>query len=70
MKNFNKNLIVRTVSGVLLTGSTALMAAVPVGIDTAITTASTDAATVAGYVIIALAGLVALRWMTKLVRGA
>jgi len=49
---------------------TNVYAAVPVGIDTAITTAQTDAATVSGYVIIALAGLVALRWMTRLVKGA
>ena len=52
----------------LMAGS--VFAAVPLGIDTAVTTAQTDASTVAGYVIVALAGLVALKWMTSLVRRA
>ena len=43
-------------------------AAVPLGVDTAITAAQTDAVAVAGYVLIALAGMVAIKWMIKVVR--
>lgn len=45
-------------------------AAVPVGVDTAVTAAQTDAVTVAGYVLIALAGLVAVKWMISIIRKA
>jgi len=45
-------------------------AVVPVGVDTAVTAAQTDAVTVAGYVLIALAGLVAIKWMIHIIRKA
>lgn len=66
--------LLQTISGAFLAlcsmfFSTAY-AAVPLGVDTAITTAKDDAVVIAGYVLIALAGLVAVKWMIKVVRGA
>ena len=66
MKNFLKGLIGTTLS---LFGFAA-SAAVPLGVDTAITAAQADAVVVAGYVLIALAGLVAVKWMISIVRKA
>lgn len=48
--------------------TSSVFAAVPIGVDTAVTTAQTDATTVAGYILVALAGLVALKWMTSLIK--
>lgn len=41
------------------------MAAVPENVTTALTGAGTDAATVAGVVLVAVVGLVAFRWMRR-----
>jgi len=68
MKFLNKMLA--SVAGLFALGMSTAYAVVPVGVDTAVDTAVTDATTVAGYIIIALAGLLALKWMTSLVKKA
>ena len=42
-------------------------AVVPIGVDTAVTAAQTDAVTVGGYLIIALAGILAVKWVMRMV---
>lgn len=48
--------------------ASAAMAAVPAGVETAITTGGTDANTVAGYILVALAGLWGLKRAIGLLR--
>jgi uncharacterized membrane protein len=67
MFNYAKQLFAAITLGLASLFMTAY-AAVPAGVDTAITAAQTDAVTVGGYIIAAVAALVGIVWMIRMLR--